>query len=163
MQALDTYPYDLSEVLEALNYAISCNNENAAAHCLMGRLYMEQLKDYTKAEYYYEQALIKDMNYTVTYSLYSLLLIYLEEYEKAEKLINHAKTLKGIDKSVILHRKGLICESKKEYKEAKRYMKEAFKESCYQEQREFMKIELDRVKSKIPKNKKKRSKIKKHK
>ena len=45
-QAIDAYPYNLEETLEALNFALSYNEKDTQALCLMGRVYAEQLKDY---------------------------------------------------------------------------------------------------------------------
>ena len=49
MEALDAYPYDLPKVIEALNYALSYDAENALALCLMGQFYSEQMAQYEKA------------------------------------------------------------------------------------------------------------------
>lgn len=35
-QALDAYPYNLEETVESLNYALSYDDKNAVALCLMG-------------------------------------------------------------------------------------------------------------------------------
>jgi len=38
-EALDNYPYSLPDCLEALNYALSYDPEDADSLCLMGRIY----------------------------------------------------------------------------------------------------------------------------
>ena len=40
-KALENYPYDLEEVMEALNYALSADDKNTMALTLMGRMYAE--------------------------------------------------------------------------------------------------------------------------
>lgn len=160
LQALDAYPYDLGEAIESLNYALSYNQENAQAHCLLGQLYMDHLKDYSKAEHHYEQALISDMHYVITYEKYSLLMISLGAYSKASKLIKHAQTIKGINQAIMLQRKALIAEVNKKYSQAKVLIKQAYNESWNEDEREFLKNELNRIKSKIPKPKKKSKKKK---
>jgi len=58
-EALDNYPYSLPDCLEALNYALSYDPEDADSLCLMGRIYSEMLIDYEKAKLYFEEILPK--------------------------------------------------------------------------------------------------------
>lgn len=162
LSELEAYPYDLTEALESLSYALSYESNHAGAHCLLGRLNMEQLKQFEKAEYHFEQALISDIKYIATYEHYSMLLILLKEYEKAEKIIKHAYTIKGVNLSIMQHREGLLNEYKKNMVTAKRFMKLAYDNSCNEEERNFLKNELERVKSKVNAAKKKKSAKKLH-
>jgi hypothetical protein len=50
-EALDNYPYSLPDCLEALNYALSYDPEDADSLCLMGRIYSEMLSDYEKQSF----------------------------------------------------------------------------------------------------------------
>jgi tetratricopeptide (TPR) repeat protein len=160
LQAFEAYPYDLTEALESLSYALSYESSHAGAHCLLGRLNMEQLMNYEKAEYHFEQALISDINYIATYEHYSMLLIILKDYKKAEKLIQHAYTIKGANVPIMHHREGLLNEFRKNMVKARRFMKLAYENSCNEEERSFLKNELDRVKSKLNTSKKKKKKKK---
>ena len=156
LQAYEAYPYYLTEALESLSYALSYESDHAGAHCLSGRLNMEQLKQFEKAEYHFEQALISDINYVATYEHYSMLLIILKEYKKAEKLIKHAYTIKGVNLAVMQHREGLLYESCENLVAAKKLMKLAYANSCNEDERSFFKKESDRVKSKLNASKKKK-------
>ena len=60
-QALDNYPYNLEDVVESLDYALSYNNKNTMALCLYGRVYAEQLSDYEQAKLYFQEALISNI------------------------------------------------------------------------------------------------------
>ena len=60
-QALDAYPYNLEEAVESLNYALSYDDKNPIALCLMGQIYAENLRNYEEAKEYYQQALAADM------------------------------------------------------------------------------------------------------
>ncbi len=160
LQAYEAYPYDLTEALESLSYALSYESTHAGAHCLLGRLNMEQLKQFEKAEYHFEQALISDINFVATYEHYSLLLITLREFKRAETLIKHAHTIKGVNVSVMFHREGLLNEYQKNFTQAKRLMKLAYNNSCNEEERSFLKNEFERVKTKLKTSKKKKSKKK---
>ena len=160
LQALEAYPYDLTEALESLSFALSYENNHAGAHCLLGRLNMEQLKQFEKAEYHFEQALISDINYVATYEYYSLLLITLGDYKRTEKLLNYAYSIKGINRVAMQYREGLLNEHRKNMLAAKKFMNMAYENSCNQEERSFLKNELERVKSKMNAKKKKQTKKK---
>ena len=149
LKALEAYPFDLSEAMESLNYSLSYNSDNAGAHCLLGQLYMLQLRKYEMAKHHFEQALISDISYTVTYEHYCLLLIELGEMKRAQKLIDYAMELKGINVSTILHRKGYLYEKQHKLKDAKKNYKKAYQNSCDEEERMFLLGELERVKTKI--------------
>ena len=43
-KALDAYPYDLEETIEALTYALSYDEKNTVALCLMGRVLCRKLE-----------------------------------------------------------------------------------------------------------------------
>lgn len=157
-QALDAYPYNLEEAVESLNYALSYDNKNPMALCLMGQIYAENLRNYETAKEYYQQALAEDMYTLDVYPKYVNVLLWNEDYEEAEKLIDFALTLKGTDKAVIYLKKGILFEQKKEYKKALKALKKA-KEFTYNNY--FMSdIEGDkqRIKDKMPVKKKKEKK-----
>ncbi len=98
LKAMDAYPYNLEETLEALNYALSYNEKDAQALCLMGRVYAEQLNDYETAKQYYVEALSENIEMHHIYPHYVQALLWNDDYEDAEKLIDFALTIKGIDK-----------------------------------------------------------------
>lgn len=149
LKACEAYPYYLSEALESLSYALSYESDHAGAHCLLGRLNMEQLKQFDKAQYHFEQALVSDMNFIATYEYYSFLLIQLREFLKAEKLIKYSYSIKGVNVAAMQYREGLLNEYQKNYKKARKLMKKAFDHSCNEEERGFIKTELERVESKL--------------
>ena len=91
LKAKESYPWDLSESLEALEYAISYDETHAPAHSLLGQLYAEQLNNYEEAFYHFEQALILDIHYVETYYHFSDALIQYGELKRAKKLLKHAK------------------------------------------------------------------------
>ncbi|MDH7447740.1 tetratricopeptide repeat protein [Aquimarina sp. 2201CG14-23] len=157
-QALDAYPYNLEEAVESLNYALSYDEKNPIALCLMGQIYAENLRNYETAKEYYQQALAEDMYSLDVYPKYINVLLWNEDYEEAEKLIDFALTLKGTDKAVLYLKKGILYEQKKEYKKALKVLKTA-KEHTYNNY--FISdIEGDekRIKDKMPKKKKKENK-----
>ena len=69
-KALENYPYDLEEVMEALNYALSADDKNTMALTLMGRMYAEKLYKYEEAIGYFKLALAEDIRALGIYTLY---------------------------------------------------------------------------------------------
>lgn len=109
-QALDNYPYNLDEVVTALNYALSYDADDVGSLCLMGRLHYDVLQDYSSARRYFEAALAVDVYALAVYPYFADCLLALDEMEDAKKLIDFALTLKGIDKGMMLQKKATYYE-----------------------------------------------------
>lgn len=112
-QALDNYPFNLVETIESLEYALSANDKNTMALCLMGRIYAEQLKDYELAKEYFAEAISIDIHAFEVYPHYIETLILNEDFEEAHRLIEFALTIKGISKVEILMKKIGLLETKR--------------------------------------------------
>ncbi|QQS36141.1 MAG: hypothetical protein IPM56_18185 [Ignavibacteriales bacterium] len=149
LKALDYYPYDLENVIEALNYAISYDDSHAGANCLLGKLNVYQLGNYSKAEAYFEKALAGDINHTETHYSYADLLIQVGEYLRAKKLIKYSYKVKGINVSRLKYNEGLISEISGDLEKAKNYMTFALSRSFNKSEREFLSEALERINSKI--------------
>ena len=160
-KALDAYPYDLEQAIEALEYALSYEPENAQALFLMGRVYSEQLQDFETAKSYFEEALAQDMALPRLYVYYTYVLIANEDFEEASKLLDFAKTRKGLDQAQMHYLEGLIHEHKADLKRAKQAYKLARMLSVNNSFRGYLNSELDRIKDKEPKKKTKKKKKKK--
>ncbi len=157
-QAIDAYPYDLQETVESLQYALSYNPKSTKALCLMGQVYAEQLQDYETAKAYYQEALAENIHAIDVYRHYIVVLLWNEDYEEAEKLINFAFTVKGIDKAVMYLKKAHLFEQKQEFKIAIKHLKKA-KEFAYNSNFiSYLAEEKSRIKDKMPKKKKKKKK-----
>jgi len=153
-KALENYPYDLDEVMEALNYALSYDRKNTMALTLMGKVYAEQLYKYDEAISYFKEALAENINAFEVYEPYIRVLIWNEDYKEAEKFIDYAITVKGSDKANLYLKKAILKEKVKCYKEALGYVKLA-KENTYNADFMFAVNEVkDRIKGKMPKKKK---------
>ncbi|NOX48106.1 MAG: hypothetical protein GXO89_14125 [Chlorobi bacterium] len=153
VKARDNYPYNLEEVLESLNYALSYDDEYAAAHCLMGMFYVEQIRDYDKAFQYFEQALVYDLNYLETYYHYPKALINFGDLVKARKILTYAQSIKGICQSCILQLQALVFEKNADFKKAKKLIEKALLISIDNEEISFLNDELKRINKKIKKRK----------
>ena len=150
-EALDNYPYSLPDCLEALNYALSYDPEDADSLCLMGRIYSEMLIDYEKAKLYFEEAMMHDVNNLSTPQYYIKCLLDNEDFHEAEKLINYSLKIKGIDKSTLWFYRSLLSEKRGSLKNALKFLDKSA-QYCYTEY--SMNIVKDRkkfIKSKMPK------------
>ncbi|GEN73186.1 hypothetical protein [Chryseobacterium lathyri] len=154
-EALDNYPYSLPDCLEALNYALSYDPEDADSLCLMGRIYSEMLTDYERAKMYFEEAMQCNVANLNTPQHYIKCLLDNEDLDEAEKLIHYALRIKGIDKARILIQKSLLFEIRLEYKKALEPLKEARKYSYNQAMIDFLKSREKFIKSKMTETKKK--------
>jgi tetratricopeptide (TPR) repeat protein len=166
LKALDSYPYDLQEFLENINYALSYDEDHADAHCLMGQFYKDQLYKFDDARYHFERALVTDMNHVMTYYHYIYLCIITEDFERGIKLIRLAEKIAGINKATLFHREALLYEQKENYKKATKLLDKALVTTIYTNDADFFKAELTRLKAKkkgaSDSNSKKKSKKRKN-
>ncbi len=163
LKAIDAYPYDLEETVENLNYALSYESDNAYALYLMGRLQAEQLGNYEKAKQFYAEALASKMDFIRVYPRYIQTLLNNENFDEAQKLIDFALTIKGIDKGSIWSKQGQLYEIKQEFKKAIKALKKAKLFGYNDGFISYVDSEISRVKSKMKPNKKKSKNKKKKK
>jgi tetratricopeptide (TPR) repeat protein len=165
LKAIDAYPYELEETVENLNYALSYENNNAYVLYLMGRLQAEQFGDYEKAKQYYAEALANKMDFHKVYSKYILVLIWNEDYQDAQKLIDFAFTIKGLNKGEVYLHQGQLFENLQKFKKALKAFKKAKLFGYNDGFINQINSEISRIKNKMKlKNKKKsKSKFKKRK
>ena len=158
-EALDNYPYNLPDCLEALNYALSYEPEDADALCLMGRIYSEQLRNYELAKQYFEEAMQCDVTNINTPQYYINCLINNDDLDEAEKLIEYALRLKGIEKSILYYYRSQISEKRGSYSNAIKFLSEGEKFCFSSCSLDLLKERKKFVKSKMPKKSKKKKEI----
>lgn len=124
-RAIENYPYELEKTIEALNYALSYNPKSVKALCLMARIQNEQLGDYELAKEYYEKALMSRLDIPDVYPDYIRLLVNNEDYEDAQKLIEFARSVKGIDKAGIELTQAYLFEALLEFEKAEKALNDA--------------------------------------
>ncbi|MEM6684309.1 MAG: hypothetical protein AAF617_00825 [Bacteroidota bacterium] len=163
IQALDSYSYDLEQCVQKLQYILG-GDDHAGANYLMGRIYHEQMHDYTKAQEYYHRALCIDFEYVETYYYYPFLLIDLCDYKEAAHVLEVGFSLPQTDKATLQYAKAIMQEKLGEFKAAKKSLKAAKHVALNNNFRYFIDNQLKRVNEKInvgKKSKKKTSKRKK--
>lgn len=160
-QAMDNYPYCLEETIESLDYALSYDDKNTTALCLYARIQAEQLFNYEEAKNYFQQALGININAIEVYPYYIQTLLVNEDFEEAEKLINFALTVKGINKAEVLMKKIQLLENKKAFKDAKKLLKEMKLTVVNNEYNYYLEETGKRIKGKLELLKPKKKKEKK--
>jgi tetratricopeptide (TPR) repeat protein len=104
---------------------LSYDDAHAPANCLMGQLYMLQLKDYQLAEHYLNQAIIANLSYPDSYKYLALLKVWTNDIDGAFKIISYAMTIKGMNRSQLLWVKANALECRMDLKGAKKVLEEA--------------------------------------
>ena len=160
LQALDNYPFYLEETLESLSYALSYDESNTMALCLMGRVHAEQLFDYAQAKQYFQEALVHNVQALEVYPYFIQTLIDMGEYEAAKKTIKFALTLPAMPLTGIWIKKALLFEKSKRYKKALKALKMAKLENVDQDLASSLKSIEERIQGKqgIKKGRKKTKK-----
>ncbi len=153
-KALESYPYDLSESVEALNYALSYEPENPYALYLMGRVYFEQLGDLEKARECLEVALGSRMELPLLYPVYLRILMEYEDYSDAERFLEFALKTKGSPKGSLMILKGQLLDRLGRTWEALKALKEARAYGVKEEDNHVLDNELQRIRKKLPRKKK---------
>ncbi len=125
LKAIEAYPYELEKAVEALNYALSFDPESVKALHLMGKVYSEQLGDNETAKEFFEEAMAVNLKYTAIYPDFISLLVNNEDYKEAQKLIDFALTVKGIDKAGIKLNQAYLYEAIQEFEQAEEALQEA--------------------------------------
>jgi tetratricopeptide (TPR) repeat protein len=156
-KALDSYPFQLEETIESLEYALSYDRYNPITLCMFGRVYAEQFLNYSVAKEYYQEALAADLSAVYVYPFFIQMLIESDECEEAEKLISFALTIKGINKPLIISKYVSLLEKCGKYKKAKKWLQKLQLQAVQDDFLTFIKDTESRIKTKKSLSKKKDS------
>jgi tetratricopeptide (TPR) repeat protein len=148
LQALEQYPWSPNEVIIALGYALSYDEDHARAHCLMGRLLMELVKDYQLAAHHFEISLLNEPEYVETYKYYSLLQIWLGNFEKAEIIIRRGMKVPGMQRTCLKYNRALLFEVQGRFQHAVAMLRIALLTETTVNGQAFLERELERLEKK---------------
>lgn len=148
IKALDYYPYSLEDVMENLNYALSYDGEHARANCLMGRFYLEQLREHERAEHYFQAALACDPQHADSCEHYARLLVEMRNWAKAQKLLDYARKLPAARLAQLLQLEAQLQEQQHKFAEAKALLRTAMLETFDAGLMETLEVDLKRVERK---------------
>lgn len=149
IKALDNYPYNLEEMLENLNYALSYEHDHPEANTLMARFYTNEVPKYELAIEYANKALGSDPTCIAAFSALARVLSFSEDINALQKVVTHVAKLKEADLSYF---KGLLAqayEAKGELKIAKKILKQAIHSTVFDGTIEDLETQLLRVKKKL--------------
>lgn len=121
---------DWEEVCEALNYALSYDEEHCPSLCLLGEIYAKHLSMPEKAFDCFDKVIAIDTNYEEVYYKYIKYLIWNAETDRAKTLIDFAKTIENISKADIYWLSSYLEETQENYKTCLTHLKAA-KRHCY--------------------------------
>lgn len=154
LKAVDAFPYDLATTVENLNYAMSYDDEHCPANCLMGQVCMRYMKQFEKAEYYFNRSLSIDLTYPETFKHFIVLKIWMSDFDAAEKMIKYAHTIKGMSKALLYFYEANIFEYSGKLKESEMALRKA-QDCCMDDEDEtVVKKQIVRLKAKVKRNRK---------
>ncbi len=149
LKALEGYGYDLEEVVESLNYALSYDENHTGANYLMGKLYMEQFQQFDVAREYLEASMATDPKNINTCESLSWLLIRTRKFKEALRLIQYALGLSGVIRPEFLRLQALVYELQKDYHRSRELLYMAIEESYDSSYLSFLEEEVARVEQKM--------------
>lgn len=152
---------DWEHVCEALNYALSYDENHSASLCLLGEVYARNLAMPEKAFECFDKIIANDTQFQEVYSTYARYLVRYDEIDRAKKLVAFAHTIKTVPKGRLLWVSAYIEETQEHYKEGLSLLKKAKKQSYTYDYFSFIEDEEQRIKKKIKLNKKKKKSSKK--
>ena len=145
---------DWEEVCEALNYALSYDENHCASLCLLGEIYAKHLSMPEKAFDCFDKVIAIDTNYEDFYPIYIKYLIWNNKINRAKKLVDFSQTIETISKAEINWLSSYIEETLGNYKTCLKHLKEA-KKHCYNDHYfDFMVNEQKRIEKKMKLDKK---------
>lgn len=147
-RALDAYPYDLEEAVEALELALAYDENNVTALRLMGQIHSDTLKEYDMAISYFEKVLAEDPKNISVQEPYIFALLWNDDTDKALEFIDYAMTVKGCAKGQLYVMKAMVLEHKESYEEALEILKIAPKFIYNDDYMNYCKDVQDRIKKK---------------
>ena len=149
IKALESFQYDHENTAENLAFALSYNPDHREANVLMGRFKTEVLQQPDEALFYLEKSIAQNPSSLDSF-IYSVeALTKLGDYSRALKMLDYCNTLHQAGSGVVKQKQAWIAELQGNVKQSKSLLKQAIKESCFDQERSFYQQELKRVKTKI--------------
>lgn len=133
LKALSNYPKDIEKVIENLNQSLSSDYRHAPSLCLMGKVFAQEIKDYSLAEYYFKKALKADFNYAETHINYIKLLLIYGNLDLIDKQIEISKQVVGVNLCELYLVKAKALEMNRHFNEAIQNIEYSLTLSCTEE------------------------------
>jgi tetratricopeptide (TPR) repeat protein len=133
LKALSNYPKDIEKVIENLNQSLSSDYRHAPSLCLMGKVFAQEIKDYSLAEHYFKKALKADYNYAETHINYIKLLLIFGNVDSMDKQIELSKNVLGVNLCELYLLKAKSFEIHRDFNQALQTIEIALTLSCAEE------------------------------
>jgi tetratricopeptide (TPR) repeat protein len=153
IKARDSYPYEMDEALEALEYGLSVDETHPALLTLRGEIYHKVLCQFDAAADCFSWAIYYDPGYVEAWYQFIDLQLTIGDMIKAADLITKAQTVRGINKGRIWHAEALLLEKQQQYEPALARIKEAISWTTVDDETEIYDKEKARIKKKLKKTK----------
>ena len=158
LKAMEAYDQDIQECVEALNYALSYDDENAEAWLLHGKVMHYYLKDYSSAEESFIHALSIDTAHGETFIEYIWLRIAEAKFEEAQQLLYQALQVVKKDLAQLYRLQAVLLEYEESYDEAVESLEIALDKTYNCGYQCFLEDEIKRIKNKIKRQAKRNKK-----
>ena len=152
---------DWEQVCEALNYALSYDENHSASLCLLGEIYARNLAMPDQAFECFDKVIANDTQFQEVYITYALYLIRYDEIARAKKLVAFAHTVKTVSKGKLLWVSAYIEETQENHKKGLSFIKQAKLHAYNYDYFSFIEDEEQRIKKKMKLIKKKKKAEKK--
>lgn len=130
LKALSNYPKDIERVIENLNQSLSSDYRHAPSLCLMGKVFAQEIKDFSLAEHYFKKALKSDFNYAETHVNYIKLLLIFGNADILNKQIELSKNVIGVNQCELYLIKAKSLANQRYFNEALETVEMAMNMSC---------------------------------
>lgn len=158
LKAQDNYPFELEKAIEQLLYALSSDPDHCQSNWLLGQLYMYQMNQFDKAEYYFNQAIQANMTYTDAFRHLCLLKTWTGEYEQVLKIIDYTLQFQDMNQWVFYVYKAIAFEHTGRISQSLQVMDQALNCCLIPTDIAIIKQQINRIKAKIKRYKKRKKK-----
>jgi tetratricopeptide (TPR) repeat protein len=158
IKARDSYPYEIDEALEALEYGLSVDETHPALLTLRGEIYHKVLCQFDAAADCFSWAVYYAPGYVDAWYQFIDLQLTVGDPTKAADLIKRVLTVRGINKGRVWHAEALLLEKQAKYEQALACIKEAICWTTLDDETEFYGKEKARIKKKLKKTRPKAEK-----
>lgn len=163
LKAKEAYDYDMEECVEALNYAMSYDDESAEAFLLHGKVMLYYIKDYSSAEESFAQALNIDPTHSETFIEFVWLRINEARFEEAQQILYSALQVVKKDFAQLYRLQAVLLEYEESYSDAIESLEIALEKTYNCSFQCFLEEEINRLKNKKKRKAKRNKKLNKKK
>lgn len=142
--------HDIGAAKQLLDEILLIDPGYGRAHNHLGWIYETKIKDFKNAQRHYELAIkFCKGSYPIVYINYAYLLIDHGQFDKAEKIIAEGLNVSGADKATLYYQKGKIAEHKQNFLKALKLYQHAYQLNFSKDFQSILKIEIQRIESKM--------------